>query len=123
MEVGFTAPSEREERVNEGINAYVAGPKAGRQLDPDDWFRRHSDLDPESACFVDDKCHFESLVNSFRAPPPRTPSASTTPTIPVTSDFLQRQANTPVPSSRLGDCELVEKPPLKQRRNLRATEK
>jgi hypothetical protein len=86
MEVGLTPASEREERVNEGINAYLAGPKAGRQLDPDAWLRRYSDLEPESTCVFDDKSHFEWFVNSFRAAPSRTTSPPT-PTIPVSPTF------------------------------------
>src|SRR5262245_11826032 len=51
-------PSEREQRVNEAIAAYLEAVEAGRAPAREDFLARHPDLADELTAFLDDRDRF-----------------------------------------------------------------
>jgi WD40 repeat protein len=109
MDVDVSHDSEREQRVNEIIAAYLAAVEAGQEPRPADWLRRHPDLAPDLASFFNAKAQFEQYAGPFRSPVAPAPLSSvSTATLPVAADITQVDGAFPEAQRRIGDYELLE---------------
>jgi WD40 repeat protein len=89
--------SEREERADQVIAAYLAALEAGERPDPEEWLRRHPDLAAELASFLADK---DAVDRAFAGEPPASPATVKEVSVPA--------GLSPGPVRYVGDYELLE---------------
>ena len=58
--------SDRQQRLERAIGAYLEAVDAGLAPDPGQWLARHADLQPELADFLADQVHLDRLVGPLR---------------------------------------------------------
>jgi WD40 repeat protein len=105
MPVEPSSSSEREDRVNEIIAAYLEAREAGRQPSPDEWLGRYPEVAAELASFLADKEQFEEFSGPVRPPISNPPAVHSHITV-YYSEETQRTEH--APARRLGDYELLE---------------